>query len=342
MRNVSYNGAAAIFFFLASALAATAGAQESFYSGKTIRLIVGLSAGGGYDVYSRTIARHLGKHIPGNPSVVVENMVGAGSILASNYIYKIARPDGLTIGNFLGGLLLQQLLERPGIEFDARKFEYLGVPGQDHFLVVVAKSTGIVDVHQWIASKKEVSFGGVTPGGGTDDLPKALKATLGLPLRVVSGYKGTAEIRLAFNSGEVSGVTSAWESIKVTWSKEHQSGEAVIVLQAALKSHPELPKVPVAMDMIKSDEDRKLLQTVIRVHGPSVRPYVVAPGTPKDRLDLLRKAFTATMKDAEFLADAKKSKLDINPLTGEQLEENVREVFKLDAALVDRLKEILR
>jgi tripartite-type tricarboxylate transporter receptor subunit TctC len=342
MRNVTTIAGAAIFFFLAPGLAATAGAQESFYSGKTIRLIVGLSAGGGYDVYSRTIARHLGKHIPGNPSVVVENMTGAGSILATNYVYKVARPDGLTIGHFLGGLLLQQLLERPGIEFDARKFEYLGVPAQDHFLVTVSKSTGIVDVHQWIASKKEVSFGGVTPGGGTDDVPKVLKATLGLPLRVVSGYKGTAEIRLAFNGGEVSGVASAWESIKVTWSKEYQSGEAVIVLQAALKSHPELPKIPVALDMIKNDDDRELFQTVIRVHGPSVRPYVVAPGTPKARLDLLRKAFTATMKDGEFLADAKKSKLDINPLAGEQLEENVRDIFKLDATLVERLKEILR
>jgi tripartite-type tricarboxylate transporter receptor subunit TctC len=342
MRMVLGFKAAALFAVLTFGLSGTSGAQDSFYAGKTIRLIVGLSAGGGYDVYSRTIARHLGKHIPGNPSVAVENMVGAGSILATNYIYKIARSDGLTIGNFLGGLLLQQLLDRPGIEFDARKFEYLGVPSQDHFLVVVSKSTGILDVNQWIAAKKEISFGGVTPGGGTDDLPKALKATIGLPLRVVSGYKGTAEIRLAFNSGEVSGVTSAWESIKVTWSKEVQSGEAVVLLQASLKPHPELPNVPVAMDRIKNDEDRKLLQTVVRVHGPSVRPYVVAPGTPKGRVDLLRKAFAATMNDAEFLAEAKKSKLDINSLSGEQVEENVRQIFKLDPALVERLKDILR
>jgi tripartite-type tricarboxylate transporter receptor subunit TctC len=317
-------------------------AQEPFYKDKTIRLIVGLSAGGGYDVYSRTIARHIGKHLPGNPAVIVENMVGAGSILATNYVYKVAKPDGLTIGHFLGGLFLQQLLGKPGIEFDSLKFEYLGVPGQDHFLVVVAKSTGIQDVNQWIASKKEVSFGGVTPGGGTDDLPKVLKTTIGLPLRVVSGYKGTAEIRLAFNSGEVSGVSSAWESIKVTWSKEYQSGDAVIVLQTALKPHPELGGIPVAMDFVKNEADKKLLQAVIRVHGPSVRPYVLAPGTPKDRVALLRKAFAITMKDPEFLADAKKSKLDINPLSGEELDENIREIFKLDPALVERLKDILK
>jgi tripartite-type tricarboxylate transporter receptor subunit TctC len=317
-------------------------AQEPFYKGKTIRLIVGLSAGGGYDVYSRTVARHMGKHIPGNPAMVVENMVGAGSVLSANYLYKVAKPDGLTIGNFLGGLFLQQLLGKPGIEFDSLKFEYIGVPGQDHFLIVVSKSTGIQDVIGWIASKKEVTFGGVTPGGGTDDLPKILKATIGLPSRVVSGYKGTAEIRLAFNSGEVSGVSTAWESLKVTWSKEYESGEAVIVLQSALKSHPELTKIPVASDLVKNDADKRLLEAAIRVHGPSVRPYAVTPGTPKGRLELLRKAFAATMRDPEFIADAKKSKLDINPLTGEELQENIRQIFKLERESVEKLKEILK
>lgn len=323
-------------------LLAAAKAQEPFYKGKTIRLIVGLSAGGGYDVYSRAISRHMGKHIPGNPVMVVENMTGAGSVLSANYVYKVAKPDGLTIGHFLGGLILQQLLGKPGIEFDSLKFEYLGVPGQDHFLIVVSKSTGIQDVSQWIASKKEIIFGGVTPGGGTDDLPKLLKATIGLPIRVVSGYKGTADIRLAFNSGEVSGVSNAWESLKVTWSKEYESGEAVILLQTGLKSHPELTKIPVAIDFVKHDADKKLLQAVIRVHGPSVRPYAVAPGTPKARVEILRKAFADTMKDPEFLADAKKSKLDINPLSGEELQENIRQIFKLEPELVERLKEIVK
>jgi tripartite-type tricarboxylate transporter receptor subunit TctC len=136
------------------AVRTSTGAQEPFYKGATIRFIVGLSAGGGYDLYSRAIARHIGKHIPGNPTIVVENMVGAGSVLSANYLYRAAKPDGLTILNFLGGLFLQQLMGKPGIEFDSRKFEYLGVPGQDHFLIVVAKSTGIQDVNQWIASKK--------------------------------------------------------------------------------------------------------------------------------------------------------------------------------------------
>jgi tripartite-type tricarboxylate transporter receptor subunit TctC len=241
------------------AVRTSTGAQEPFYKGATIRFIVGLSAGGGYDLYSRAIARHIGKHIPGNPTIVVENMVGAGSVLSANYLYRAAKPDGLTILNFLGGLFLQQLMGKPGIEFDSRKFEYLGVPGQDHFLIVVAKSTGIQDVNHWIASKKEITMGGVTPGGGTDDLPKVLKTTIGLPVRVVSGYKGTAEIKLAFNSGEVAGVSSAWESLKVTWSREYQSGDAIVVLQVSLRSHPELAKVPLAFEFIKNDADKRLL-----------------------------------------------------------------------------------
>ena len=321
---------------------ALAGAQEPFYKGKTIRLIVGLSAGGGYDVYSRTIARHMGKHIPGNPVIIVDNMTGAGSVIAANYVYKAAKPDGLTIGHFLGGLFLQQLLGHPGIEFDARRFEYLGVPAQDHFLIVVSKTTGITDVEKWIASKKVVTMGGVTPGGGTDDIPKILQATIGLPIRLVSGYKGTADIRLAFNSGEVSGISNSWESLKVTWRREYESGDAVIVLQAAVKSHPDLPKIPVAINLAKTDEARKLMQVVMRVHGPSVRPYVLTPGTPKERVQLMRKAYADTMKDPEFLAEAKKASLDINPSTGQELEENMREIFKLEPELIEKLKDILK
>ena len=143
----------------------SADAQEPFYKGKTIRLIVGLAPGGGYDLYSRVIARHMGNHIPGNPTIVVDNMTGAGSVIAANYMFKAARPDGLTIGHILGGLFLQQLLGNPAIEFDGRKFEYIGVPTQDHFLIGLSKATGITSFENWMASKKPVKLGGVAPGG---------------------------------------------------------------------------------------------------------------------------------------------------------------------------------
>jgi tripartite-type tricarboxylate transporter receptor subunit TctC len=320
----------------------SAHAQEPFYRGKTIRLIVGLAAGGGYDLYSRVIARQMGKHIPGNPTIVVENMTGAGSVIAANYMYKAANPDGLTIGHVLGGLFLQQLLGNPAIEFDGRKFEYIGVPAQDHFLIGLSRATGITSFENWIASKKSVRLGGVAPGGATDDVPKVLEATLGLPIKVVTGYKGTGPIRLAFDSGEVDGVCNAWESFKSTWRKQLDSAEVVLVLQATVKAHPELPNVPVAFNFLKTDEARKLFQVVVRVHGPSARPYFLPPGTPQERIQILRKAYMDTMKDPEFLADAKKAKLDLNPDDGAGLERNVKEIFNLEPSLVAKLREILK
>ena len=324
------------------ATAATSYGQTSFYEGKTIRMIVGFPAGGGYDAYTRTIGRHIGKHISGNPAIIVENMAGAGSMISANYVYKAAKPDGLTIGHFIGGLFLQQLLSKPGIEFDAAKFQYIGVPGQDNFVIGIAKSTGIADTEAWLASKQIVKFGGVASGSGSDDVPNVLKVAIGLPLQLVSGYKGTADVRLAFNSGEVSGLSNSWESTKSTWRKELETGDLKLVLQATLKPHPELAKVPMALNYAKTEEAKLLISTVARVHGSTVRPYVLPPNTPKDRVQILRKAFMDTMKDPEFLAEAKKANLDINPEDGATLQQNVKEVLKLDPALVAKLKEVLK
>jgi tripartite-type tricarboxylate transporter receptor subunit TctC len=331
----------AIVSLLLSSIAAHA--QDSFYSGKTVRIIVGASAGGGYDTYSRTIARHIGKHIPGNPAFLVENMPGAGFLISANYMYKAAKPDGLTIGHFIGGLFLQQLLGKPGIEFDAAKFEYIGVPTQDNYVIGVSKkNTGISTMDQWMKAKTVVKLGGVGAGSATDDIPKVLMAAIGLPAQLVSGYKGTADVRLAYNSGEVQGVCNAWQSFTATWPNELKSGDLAIVLQTTAKSHPELSKVPLAISYAKTDEARSLIRALVHSVGPAARPYMLPPGTPKDRLMTLRKAFMDTMKDPEFLADAKKAKLDINPLDGAELESSVKEVFNLDPKLIPRAKEILK
>jgi tripartite-type tricarboxylate transporter receptor subunit TctC len=327
----------ACFFYLSAVEA-----QETAFKGKTIRMIVGLSPGGGYDTYSRLIARHLGKHIPGNPVVAVENMDGAGSLIAANHIYKIAKPDGLTIGHIVGGLFLQQLLGKPGIEFDAVKFQFIGVPTQDNFVMGISKGTGVTNLENWKASKTVVKFGGVTPGGGTDDIPKVLAHTLGLPLQVVTGYKGTGPIRLAFHAGEVQGMCNAWESLKATWRNEVESGELVVVVQATMKPHPDLPKVPVAYTLAKNEADVKMIQLISRVNNSATRPYLLPPGTPKEIVETLRKAFMETLRDPELLEEAQKAKLDIIPDDGAGLERNVREIFKLDPPLIARLKEILK
>ncbi len=340
VKRVLILGAAVLF--ACAFLAAPAGAQDSFYKGKTVRIIVGAAAGGGYDTYSRTIARHMGKHLAGNPTVVVENMPGAGFLISANHMYRVAKPDGLTIGHFIGGLFLQQFLGKPGVEFESAKFGFVGAPGQDNYVLGISKSLGITSIEQWLSSKTVVKLGGVGAGSATDDIPKILKEAIGLPLQVVSGYTGTATVKLAFNSGEVQGLDNSWESFKATWRNELDSGNLIIVLQNVPKPHPDLPKVPLDINFAKTDEGRKLIRAVVHTVGPTARPYVVPPGTPKDRIEILRKAFMDTMKDPEFLADAEKAKLDINPLDGATLEKNVREVFNVDPALVPKLKEILK
>jgi tripartite-type tricarboxylate transporter receptor subunit TctC len=317
-------------------------AQDPFYKGKTVRIIVGASAGGGYDTYSRTIARHIGKYVPGNPAFLVENMPGAGFRIAANHVYKAAKPDGLTIGHFIGGLFLQQLIGDPGIEFEAMKFEFIGAPAQDNYATAISKSVGVASIDQWLKSKTIIKLGGVGPGSATDDIPKVLREAIGLPMQIVTGYKGTADVRLAFQSGEVQGICNAWESFKSTWRQEVDAKEALIVMQHVAKPHPELPNVPLDIAYARNDEGRKLIRSLVHTVGPTARPYVLPPGTPKDRVQILRRAFMDTLKDPEFLADAAKAKLDLNPLDGAELERSVREVFNLDAALVPRAKELLK
>ena len=315
---------------------------QDFYSGKTIRIIVGFPAGGGFDTYSRIIGRHIGKYIPGNPAVVVDNVTGAGSLVAANMIYKVAKPDGLTIGNFIGNLVSQQLFGGPGVEFDARRFEWIGVPTRDHVVCALTKASGITSIDAWMAAKTPVKLGGSAPGTTNDDSAKLLKAALGLPIQLVSGYKGTAPIKLAAESGEIDGSCWAWESIKVMWRQGLDAGQANIVLQAVPKAVPELSKVPVAIELAKTDEARKLIEVGIHATASITRPYALPPGTPKSRVELLRRAFRETMKDKDFVAEAVKSKLDVDPVTGEEVEKIVAGLFKLDAATVAKMAEVLK
>jgi len=317
-------------------------AQEPFFKGKTMRIVVGFAAGGGFDTYSRAIARHMGKHIPGNPTLIVENMTGAGSLIAANHLYKVAKPDGLTMGNFGGGLFMQQLKGGPGIEFDAQKFEFVGVPVQDTRACALTKASGVTSMEQWMASKTPVKLGGTAPGDLVHDAPKILQAALGLPIHLVSGYKGTADIRLGAESGELAGGCWGWDSIKATWTRAIASGDSVVVVQMVSKPHRDLPDVPLAINFAKTEQARQLIETGVTVPAITNRPYVLPPGTPRDRVQTLRKAFLDMMKDPEFLADAKKSKLDLDPIDGEEVQKMVAGMFKLPPALVAKLKEALK
>ena len=318
-------------------------AAQDFYKDKTIRLVVATTPGGGFDAYSRMLSRHMGKYIPGHPTFVVENMPGAAFLIGTNYLYRQAKPDGLTLGNWIGTLVLHQVMERKGIEFDARKFEYVGAPVKNHDTCVMSRASGIDSAQKWANSPTPVKMGATPPGSTPYDNAAVLKEALGLPMQIVSGYKGTAEIRLALDGGEVAGLCGlAWASTKVTWRKQLESGEVKVVLQNTAAPHPELPNVPLAISFAKNDAARKLIQLALHDVGAITYLYSFPPGTPKDRVQIFRKALQATLKDPEFVAEAKKGNFELDPVTGEELEKVVNGFFKADPATVNRLRELLK
>jgi tripartite-type tricarboxylate transporter receptor subunit TctC len=314
---------------------------DDFYKGKTIRVIVGGSAGGGFDIYTRAMARHMGKHIPGNPALIVENMTGAGTLIAAKFLHSSAKPDGLAFGIFNGALILSGALGNKTVDFDMRELEYLGVPVQDNTVCALRKESGVTNMDQWFAAKTPIKLGGLSPGNSTSDVPRILAATLNLPIQLVEGYKGTNEVRLGADAGELHGGCWAWETLKVAWSKAIPAGDVIPVLQVTAKKIPELPNVPMALDLAKTAEARQLLKAGAIDPAAIVRVYVTTPRTPKDRLQILRDAFSKTLSDPEFIAEAKKATLDINPLNGNEVKKIVDDLFKLTPGMRSKLAAIL-
>lgn len=326
---------------LVIAVSGAYGTTHEFYKGKTVRIVVGYAPGGGYDLYARVIARHLGKHIPGNPTFIVENMPGAGSLVSANYLYKIAKPDGLTVGHFSGSLFALQALGQKEIEFDSTKFENVGAVAKVEVACGFAKASGIDSVEKWMVSKVAPRMGATAPGTGGHDASRIINATLGLPMQLVLGYKSTADMRVAVERGELNGLCTGWESLRSLWKNQIESGELLIVLQALPKPHTNLPRVPLAIHFTKTEEARQLIEFGIHNVSAISRPFVLPPGTPKERVQLLRKAFTETLTDPGLRADAEKSDLDIAPLTGEEVEKIIAGLFKASPSVLGKLKEII-
>lgn len=312
-------------------------ATVDFYHGKMIRIVVGFSAGGAFDAYSRSLSRHMPKYLPGNPSITVENMPGAGSLIAANHLYKAANPDGLTIGNFIGSVLMGQVLGQKGIEFDARKFQYVGAPARYYPVCLFSKASGITSLDNWLTAKSPVKMGGIGQGTSGDNTIRVLRAALGLPIQLVSGYKGMAEIRLATEAGEISGTCVGPRTV---WQQALGKGEVIPVLQVTPRPAPDFPKVPLAIDLAKTEEARKLIEVGVHSDSAIALTYAVPPGTSREIVATLRRAFIATMKDTEFSAELKKARLDVDPVAGEEMEKIINDAFKLDASLLGKLKDI--
>jgi len=305
---------------------ACAQSPAEFYNGKTIELYVGYSVGGGYDVYSRMIARHMAKHIPSNPTIVAKNMPGAGSLRLANWLYNVGAKDGTVLGTIGRGIPFDPLLGGTGVEFDATKFTWIGSANDEVSVCVAWHTTGIQTIQDVMV--KQLTVGGTGGGADTDQFPQISNGVLGTKFKVISGYPGGNDINLAMERGEVQGRCGwSWSSVKATHQAWLDQKKINVLVQMALAKHPDLPNVPLITDLAKTDQDKSILKLIFarQVMG---RPYLAPPGVPKDRADVLRKAFADTMTDPEFLADAKKAKLEITPVSGEKIEKLVEEVYK--------------
>jgi tripartite-type tricarboxylate transporter receptor subunit TctC len=334
MRLCSYFLLFALFFPSAKLRA------DDFYKDKTIRFIVGQAAGGGYDAYTRTIAHHIGKHIPGNPTTVVENMTGAGSLVAANYNFNNSKPDGLTVANWNSAFVLNQALGDPNIRFDARKFGWVGAPSKGVPVCLVMAFTGLKGFDDVTKSTKPVRMGGTAPGSHSVDLPLMLNKMLGARFNVVSGYQGTAQIKIALQRREVDGHCTNWDSVVATQRDllEAKGEEKMIpfVFHSRLPD-PELKKVPLFNDVLKDDVNLSTYKTYM-AQMEYQRPLTVAPGTPQERLQILRRAFKETLQDSDFLAQANKLKLDITYVSPEEIDKLVNEVLTVSPTVRENLQ----
>jgi tripartite-type tricarboxylate transporter receptor subunit TctC len=322
-------------------ISTTSYAAAPYYQGKTLRVTVGFSAGGGFDLWARVVARHIGKHIPGNPTVIVENVTGAGGLIQVNQLFKATKPDGLTLGHINGGLILGQMMGQPGYDFDPQKFMYIGAANKENAVFVTGKKSGITSADKWRTSSVPVKIGGLVPGNFVDNMDRLMKDVLGFPTQIITGYKGTADILIATDSGELAGGPPSWDSVKTTRKRALEVGDMIVVIQCTPRPLKELPNVPKMIDFAKTDEQKKLVQVAASYANDYSRPFAVPPGTPKERVDILRKAFQETMKDSEFLNEVDKMQMTLDPTTGDEMAAAVAGSAKLDAATKAKLKDIL-
>jgi tripartite-type tricarboxylate transporter receptor subunit TctC len=315
---------------------------EEFFRGKTARIIVGLSAGGGYDTMARTVARHLGKHVPGNPTFIVENQTGAAGAVAANTVFNTGPRDGTVLHLFTETLLQSQVLGQEGIQFDARQFVWLGSTQVQTITCITRADSGISSFQDLLGGATPLRVGSTSPGTNTNDFPTTLKGALGANIRVVPGYPGTNEIRLAMERGETNGACIPWESLKVTsaqWFAEPNRFARVLVQQGTEK-HPDLQDVPLAEEFAPTHTGRQVIRAITGALAIS-KPFVAPPGVPPDMAEVLRAAFIATMNDPEFRQDAEQSRVELQPRSPEAAERIANEILSTPPDVVNELKRIL-
>jgi tripartite-type tricarboxylate transporter receptor subunit TctC len=309
------------------------------FAGKPLTMVIGFGPGGGYDRWGRTVASHIGKHLPGKPTVVPQNMPGAGSLVAANHIYTAAPKDGTVMGIIARDAALAELTGLQGARFDATKFSWIGSPAVETS-VCVAFHTAKVKTAKDLFDK-ELIIGNTGPGTGTYTYPKALNGLLGMKFKLISGFPSSTDVFLAIERGEVEGICESLDSAlekRPEWITEKKLN---ILFQGGAEPNPQIKDVPFILDFAKTDEQRQALRFLYAGQGIG-RPFVAPPDLPADRLKMLRDAFNATMKDPEFIADVKKQKLELEPQTGEQLEKLLKELYATPKPVIEKVGNLVK
>jgi tripartite-type tricarboxylate transporter receptor subunit TctC len=318
---------------------ASAQSPADFYKGKTVDLYIGYSAGGGYDVYARALARHMARFIPGNPTILAKNMPGAGSLVLANWLYNVAPRDGTAFGIIARGTAFDPLLGSTKAQFDASKFNWIGSMNDEVSVCVAWHTTGITTLEQ--VQRKELTVGGSGPVADTDQFPKVLNATIGTKFKIVTGYPGGNDVDLAMERGEVMGRCGwSWSSVIATHKSWIDDKKINVLVQLSLSKHVDLPHVPLIMDFAKTEEQKQIFKLVF-ARQPMGRPFLAPPGIPAERVAVLRKAFMDTMKSGEFLAEAEKMQLETNPVSGEAVQKIVQEVYRTPNAVAAAVAQMV-
>ncbi len=322
------------------AVPASAQSPEAFFKGKTIEVLIGTTAGGGYDAYTRMLSRHMGRYIPGNPVLVPKNMAGGGGIRLANFLYNAASKDGLVFATYNRGITYEPLLGNKSAQFDPTRFHFIGSTNDEVSICVAWHTTGVVRYQQVLERELVVGASGV--GADTYQFPKLVNGVLGTKFKVVTGYPGGNDIDLAMERQEVQGRCSwSWSSAKAThptWLPEKKFN---ILFQMGLSKHPELADTPLIMDLARTDEERAIFKLMFS-RQVMAWPFFLPPDVPRDRVETLRAAFAATMRDQEFLADAAKAKFEIRPVSGPTIQALVNEIYQTPVEIVRKTMDLLQ
>jgi tripartite-type tricarboxylate transporter receptor subunit TctC len=314
-----------------------AGAQD-FFAGKTMTIIVSTGAGGSYYQVAQSFSRHMPQYIPGNPTMIVKAMPGAGNVLATNFLHNIAPKDGTTIGTINNSIPLHQVLDGKGVHYDARNFNWLGSTGTYNSVAYVWHTAGIKTLQD--VMKKEVILGGTGIGSSIVIYPTVMNNLLGTKFKIVLGYKSTMEIDIAMERGEVQARTGSYTALVSEHPDWLKDKKVVLLAQIGGRKDPQLPNVPLMTDFAKNDEDRQVMQLISSPIALG-RPYLTPPGIPADRLAILQKAFDATLRDKGFLDEAKKMDIDIDPVSGAEIAQIVKDTINAPPAIIAKAKTFM-